>query len=347
MDMVHLSSHLQRPMPLLETERMGLTTRSGLERHMAAEIVPTRCVLCKDKAFDLTHAKRPLRCNLLGQRYGRLVVQHFVGMGMHSHHGAYWCCLCDCGIPRIARGDKMTHGDLQSCGCLRSETSREKLKHALQVLAETLPSYGNLVGERFGRLVVQRWAYSQSERRYWLCRCDCGQETTVSTGHLREGDVASCGCLQKELSSQRHRTHGMTDSRVYHSWRGILSRCYNPHGKAYQSYGGRGITVCERWRYSFENFYADMGDPPIGLTLERKDTNGQYSPENCVWATWQRQRINQRRTVYYTHNGETHHVQEWSVITGIHRSTLAYRINKLQWDIARALTTPVMQSRYS
>lgn len=150
-----------------------------------------------------------------------------------------------------------------------------------------MPKFKDLTGQRFGRLVAQR---PERHGRY-RCRCDCGGELIVSRGALATGATKSCGCLRRELAAARRTTHGQTYSPTWWSWAGMHARCRNSKRK---NYGGRGITVCERWR-SFQNFFDDMGERPPGMTLDRKDNDKGYEPSNCRWATPLEQAANQRR----------------------------------------------------
>jgi len=156
-----------------------------------------------------------------------------------------------------------------------------------------------LTAKRFGRLFV---ICKKSVRgSYWLCMCDCGTECEVLAGHLTGGNKKSCGCLKREVLGDATRTHGLANSRstgyrnrTYGIWQAMRGRCLNPNNSRWASYGGRGIKVCVRWS-KFENFLADMGEAPEGLTLERKDVNGNYNPANCKWATWAEQAKNKRK----------------------------------------------------
>ena len=155
-------------------------------------------------------------------------------------------------------------------------------------------SYKDIMGQRFGKLV----AIGQEGRcKYrciiWLCLCDCGNLTSVVSFKLRNGNTQSCGCLQKERSREVNISHGKSYSRIYSIWGSMLTRCNNSRHESYFHYGGRGIKVCERWKV-FKNFLADMGEPPDGLTLDRKDVNGNYEPGNCRWVTWEVQNNNKR-----------------------------------------------------
>ena len=123
------------------------------------------------------------------------------------------------------------------------------------------------------------------------------------------------------------RKHGQTDTPTFRAWRDMLTRCYNPNVRGFSSWGGRGISVCDRWRWSFESFLADMGEKPPKWTLERLDNNGNYEPGNCKWATRTEQNRNTRKTLFITHRGTRKSLREWSEITGINHATLERRVH--------------------
>jgi hypothetical protein len=159
----------------------------------------------------------------------------------------------------------------------------------------------NLIGQRFNRLTVtERTANDKHGNSRWLCLCDCGTAREAPGQALRNGKVKSCGCTKLEATVARNKaatTHGHTAggkrSRTFISWVCMRERCTYPSDKRWAHYGGRGIKVCERWQ-QFENFLADMGERPEGVTLDRKDVNGDYTPDNCRWATNVEQRANRR-----------------------------------------------------
>jgi len=156
------------------------------------------------------------------------------------------------------------------------------------------------VKANFGRLTVINRAKSSKrwQARYW-CECSCGEILIVLEYNLQSGNTKSCGCLHREATATRSFKHGQSQKgkgSTYLSWYAMKQRCFNPKHDAYIHYGGRGISVCERWML-FENFLADMGEKPsVGMTIDRINVDGNYEPGNCRWATWSQQAYNKRKT---------------------------------------------------
>jgi len=159
-----------------------------------------------------------------------------------------------------------------------------------------MPAFKDITGQRFGRLIVVRFSHMKKES-FWLCRCDCGTEKILRIGTLRAGTTTSCGCAHRDELVARNTTHGHNTRRkttsVYSRWAMMIQRCTNPRNSRWEWYGARGITVCKRW-LQFENFLADMGEPPPGTSIDRIDNNRGYEPGNCKWNTSSEQAYNRR-----------------------------------------------------
>jgi hypothetical protein len=198
----------------------------------------------------------------------------------------------------------------------------------------------NLIGQRFGKLVVRARAPRDGEAVRWDCICDCGGSATETTHRLISGQRRSCGCLKSAPAHGQARRG--TKSATYRAWESMMGRCYRPSAGGYKFYGGRGIKVDDRW-HVFANFLVDMGERPDGLTLERKDANADYGPSNCRWATRAEQNINKRDTHRITIHGRTMSLLEWVAETGVNYETALSRIQS-GWDPERAVTESAGES---
>jgi hypothetical protein len=179
-----------------------------------------------------------------------------------------------------------------------------------------MPRFSDLTGRRFGRLVVVGLA--ERTRRHkirYLCKCDCGELKSIDANGLRAGNNLSCGCLRTENRIR----HGMHQHPLYNIWKGMRRRCTVDTDRAWDNYGGRGITVCPQWNEEdgINQFIKDMGERPLGYTLERIDNDGPYSPENCEWVTMSKQKQNTRRSRYIEHDGLRLTLSEWARRLGV------------------------------
>lgn len=206
----------------------------------------------------------------------------------------------------------------------------------------TNPKFQDLAGRKFGQWTVLRYAGKQKKAHQWLCECKCGTISKVSGANLGRASL-SCGCLKHKRAAAKKQIHGVRRDAEYEAWSLMLARCVNTKRRDYCFYGGRGIRVCERWRYSFDTFYADMGPKPSTRSLDRINHDGDFEEANCRWVTAkQRQRNRRRRMLAY--QGRTLCVAKWAKRLGVSRATLYNRIQD-GWTVERAITTPVRRNK--
>lgn len=192
------------------------------------------------------------------------------------------------------------------------------------------------IGARFERLVI----LSLDIPRKVFVRCDCGTEKLVGRDALISGRTRSCGCLCLETRTRHGHCRNSKRTRLYYAWSAMMHRCYNPNNKRFARYGGRGITVCQRW-HRFEHFAEDMGEPPKGRSIERRDNRLGYDPQNCCWATPTDQNNNRCCCRYFEFRGKRLTLPQWSRETGLSLDAIQTRIMRLKWSIEKALTQPV------
>ena len=209
----------------------------------------------------------------------------------------------------------------------------------------------DLTGQKFGRLTVLEFSHRGNFRQsFWKCQCNCGNIVFVRAGQLKFGTTKSCGCLQKEKVSKLNFKHGMKDTKIHNSWRGMRERCINKNHNHYKSYGGRGITVCDEWNdidNGFINFYnwAMNNGYEEGLTIERIDVNGNYEPSNCKWVTNTEQANNKRNTIYLKYNNKTQSLLDWCKELNLDYTLVRSRIKEYNWSIEKAFTTEKWKGR--
>ena len=201
----------------------------------------------------------------------------------------------------------------------------------------------NLIGQIFGNLVTISPEHSNGKKRYWRFQCVCGTQCVkVGTDvrkEVKRGGTPNCGCMTKQLISKRNQTHGMSKHPAFAVWRSMLDRCRLPSHQAWKNYGGRGITVCERWQQAFTNFWADMGPSyQRGLDLDRINNDGPYSPENCHWVARRGNSMNKRNTERRVD------VMALSKATGISHTTLYYRLAH-GWPLEQLTIPPSPKNR--
>ena len=174
----------------------------------------------------------------------------------------------------------------------------------------------DLIGNKYGMLTVIKRADSINGRARWFCACDCGKECIVYGQNLKKGFTKSCGC---NIYKNRAKTAKNLNPKLYRVWKGMRERCYKEKTSSYPMYGGRGISVCEEWKNNYDSFYkwAMENGYKDGLSIDRKNTNGNYEPSNCRWATPKEQARNTRRNVMIEINGTMKSLPEWCEDLGI------------------------------
>lgn len=203
----------------------------------------------------------------------------------------------------------------------------------------------DLVGQRFGRLLVVSEALKLGNNRRVVCVCDCGNKRNVSFGNLRSGMTASCGCLRSELLAMMTTRHGMTRTPEYRAWAAMRNRCRNT-SKMYAHWNGRGIKVCSRWDV-FENFLADVGPRPgRGYSIDRINVDGDYDPSNVRWATRKQQANNTTKTFRIKFNGVDEAVCDVAQRVGLKPSTLYTRVTKYGFSVEDAIKSPLLKNQY-
>ncbi len=182
----------------------------------------------------------------------------------------------------------------------------------------------DLTNKRVNKLRVLRRVDNVGRQPAWLCLCDCGTEKRVLGLHLRANKPVDCGCGYLQRQRDSHVRHGMTDTPEWKAWNSMVQRCTCTTHASWKHYGGRGIKVCKRWLV-FENFYADMGPRPEGMSLDRIDNAKGYKPSNCRWATQHEQQNNRRSNVHLTLDGQTKTLKEWATHFGVAYPVAKYR----------------------
>ena len=264
----------------------------------------------------------------LGQKFHHLTILADLGLTCSRR---FVLVQCDCEAKTIfsVRFDSLL-GKTTSCGCIRSakrtvsEYIDKKINH-LTILADL--------------------GYRGRRRRYVRVQCDCVDKVIKDVDFDKlfrdKNATISCGCAIREYLRKTKTTHGKTNTKEFKCWQKIKERCNNPNVKEYIYYGARGITMCNAWQESFEQFLLDMGNAPTAKhTIERIDNNKNYDASNCKWATMTEQANNKSNNRLLTYNGVTKNITQWSNTISVSVSTLRRRIDNLGWGVVKALSTP-------
>lgn len=221
-----------------------------------------------------------------------------------------------------------------------------------KVIYDPIADNPELCGKRFGNLTAIKYVgVDKGRHKYWLFKCDCGNEPIAELSNVKSGRTISCGCIQNKRTIESHTTHGLTHTKIYGRYKAMVARCYRPSTKSYVNYGGRGIKICDEWldkKDGFVNFYnwAIENGYSEELSLDRIDVDGNYEPSNCRWVSQKIQSNNIRNTIYATYRGYTFPIGIWAEITKIPREMIDRRIRH-GWSITQVLRVPPYDDRWS
>lgn len=332
----------QRFGKLVVTERAENTSRGntrwrckcdcgGEKIALGYDLVHGRTVSCGCKNIG---KKSKRRLDLVGNRYNTLTVISR-NEELSKPNSTYWNCVCDCGAEVV-----MSNSNLRF---------KEKPSHLGCPLKKPPYNFDDLTGRRFGRLtVVKTCGRNDQKKILWKCKCDCGGEKIVSSTLLKNGKVASCGCLLTEQRKKPKRTtHNMSKTDIYKKYMSMIGRC-SPKYHAHKDYYDKGISVCEEWvgengfecfrDWSYENGY-DASKRWTEMTLDRIDNSKGYSPQNCRWTTEKEQQNNKSTNVYIEWNGKRMTLKQWSEKCGLNYGTLKNRLRR-GWRPPRLFDPP-------
>lgn len=208
-----------------------------------------------------------------------------------------------------------------------------------------MPALIDMIGQTFGRLTVVGRSTGNT-RNHWVCRCECGTVKLVPRSPLVAGRTVSCGCQRREKLIDRSRKHGQCKTPTWYTWSQMVKRCTHPGASNYEHYGGRGIRVCDAW-LSFEGFLADMGVKPDGMSIERKDVNGNYEPGNCIWIPVAEQMANRRDNIRVHVDGKQMALSQACRVLGINYARTITRMRRKGWSFEKAASEPPRHNRSS
>lgn len=255
--------------------------------------------------------------DLVGAKFNKLTVL-FLSSEKSKDGRFLWNCKCECGSSEIvlASAKDLKQGRKKSCSCDKNK----RLKPPI-----------DLTGKKFNRLEVIVYANKRnsSGEFLWLCLCDCGNKTEVSTCDIKNGYVKSCGCLKGKNQFEDPKHLYQKHYHLYQRWKGIKKRCYNPNFEGSENYGDRGIKVCDAWK-KFEPFleWSLANGFDRSLQIDRIDSNGDYEPSNCRWVTPKENSSNKRNNRFITIDGEEQTSAEWARIAGVSKKTITDRIDR-------------------